>query len=1825
MSELDFDIDAGMWGANGPQDLNYNFDQLYFQTSGNPNFSFNFGAGGSLYANVSANIGADYTLGFGPEGSLDLDSGNVDIQCDINTNDAISSTSSSNQTSNTAPDVNTAGWTVATEGMQTSGIDLADSSLDLSLAYQLYAAIYGSVSASAGVNIPATYASGNYPWPFSGSYEIQLTPSIQSSIGASGSFDNTIADASGSYSLAQLGGDDESPYTLDYGYGDLTAQVPDAIDLSTSQDGGSSLSTLSTSGQSSPFLSASLNVPAVIAAFFGVPPEVFSGSYPLFDLGIASGSIDYTTLAADLTASASYSQSFNFTPNAVQVVMTDSLGQTISGALGGNFQFGSPLGQGEITVDATYTLSGNLTSETDLVLSGGLAYTLLSLDAQGQLGADVLGYDIDASGDKSFTAAQGNVGLGGDVDIPIFSNTSTYTAAQISETFTVYYRNLPILAQSVSGLTNKTSETITVSASVAGVPDDAVTGVEIYDVATGPIGDGATDLGAATENSSGEWTFTANLADRSTYDFEAVATDSLGNSATSAPVPAVVVATQAPTVSASESISGTTGQTSDTITVTAAAEDVEGDAIASVEIYDVATGSIGDGATYLGAAASNGNGTWSFTASNLAEGTHDFSAVVTDLAGNSATASLVQVNVQTALVTIENFGTDASPKTDLTIDAAGDLFGTSEGTPFTGNNGLVFEIPKTASGYGPVTVIDSFTGGSQGAGPEGGLVLDANGDLFGTTYVGGSSDDGTVFEIPKTASGYGSVTVLASFTGTDGDYPLGSLIADANGDLFGTTLEGGSDDDGTVFEIPKTASGYGHITDLYSFTGADSDLTLPNGGLITDANGDLFGTTYDGGPSDDGMVFEIPKTASGYGSVAVLASFTGSDGGGPEGGLIADANGDLLGTTSYGGPSDDGTVFEIPKTASGYGPLTVLYSFAGDGDGAEPNAGLIIDANGDLFGTTSYGGVNSNDLLDGTVFEIPKTASGYGPATVIYDLTYIGGDNDLSVVLEPGLSADADGDLLGATTTYTGTSTGVVYSGSLFEIMGPDFVTVTIASDDTDRSGATSAIVNVKGVNYVDAANDVSTQTLTGRGLAGDTVSLYNGSTLVASGIAVNSSGNWSYQIGHLADGSYAYAATTSFAGTTSPDSTTFSFNVATLAPTVSASESVSGLTDQTSDTITVSASAEAVAANAIAGVEIYDGASPIGAATLTNGEWTYTASNLADGAHDFSAVVTDTAGNSASAALAAVDVATQAPTVSASESVSGLTDRTSDAITVTASSEAVTGNAIAGVEIYDDAKALGAATLSNGVWTYTASNLTDGAHDFSAVATDLAGNSASPALAAVDVATQAPSVAASESVSGPTNRTSDTITVSASVEAATGDAIASVEIYDGASAIGVATLANGEWTYAASNLADGAHDFSAVVTDTTGNSASAALAAVDVATQAPTVSASESVSGLTDQPSDTITVTASPEAVTGNATAGVEIYEGGTALGAATSSDGVWTYTASNLADGAHDFSAVATDSAGNSGSAALAAVDVATQAPPGVPPNFFNNVGKAGILWQNTNGDVELWNPNSDSESFTGENLGLVNTSWQIAGTGDFNGVGEVGILWRNTNGGVEFWSSNGSGGFTYDDLGVVNTSWQIAGTGDFDGSGEAGILWRNADGGTELWNPNGSGGFTYDNLGSVNTSWQIAGTGDLSGNGEDGILWRNTNGDLELWNPNGSGGFTYEDLGAINTSWQIAGTGDFSGDGQSGILWRNTNGDTELWNPNGSGGFTYQDLGVVNTSWQIAGTGDFSGSGQSGILWRNTNGDTELWNPNGLGGFTYENLGVVSTSWSVHKIFA
>ena len=259
-------------------------------------------------------------------------------------------------------------------------------------------------------------------------------------------------------------------------------------------------------------------------------------------------------------------------------------------------------------------------------------------------------------------------------------------------------------------------------------------------------------------------------------------------------------------------------------------------------------------------------------------------------------------------------------------------------------------------------VLYSFTG-SSGANPEAGLIRDASGNLYGTTQDG-ADNEGTVFELVNSSGTY-SERVLYSFTGSNGDgaTPDGALIIDASGNLYGTTFNGGEWDWGTVFELVNSSGNYTEQL-LYSFTGmaVGGDGANPNAALTTDASGNLYGTTVFGGAAGQGTVFELVNSSGSY-SEQVLYSFTGSNGDGanPYGGLVMDASGNLYGTTVVGGNNGFcqqyatdgcGIVFELVNSSGSYSEQ-VLNTFTGsNGDGAYPFGGLVMDVSGNLYGTT---------------------------------------------------------------------------------------------------------------------------------------------------------------------------------------------------------------------------------------------------------------------------------------------------------------------------------------------------------------------------------------------------------------------------------------------------------------------------------------------------------------------------------------------------------------------------------------------------------------------------------------------------------------------------------------------------------------------------------------------------------------------------------------------------------------------------------------------------------------------------------------------------------
>jgi len=373
-----------------------------------------------------------------------------------------------------------------------------------------------------------------------------------------------------------------------------------------------------------------------------------------------------------------------------------------------------------------------------------------------------------------------------------------------------------------------------------------------------------------------------------------------------------------------------------------------------------------------------------------------------------------QAQTLTVLYTFTG-GTDGGgPEAGLIRDASGNLYGTTTfGGDLDADVGVVYAVDNA----GEETVLHTFRGGSDGASPFAGLIRDEQGNLYGTTGYGGVGGAGTVFKLTT----YGKHTVLHSFTGKRGDgaLPFAGLVCDRAGNLYGTTMFGGAARNGreygTVFKLSKA----GKETVLYSFKGA-ADGAYPTADLVRDRAGSLYGTTSGGYNTNNGTVFKVDAK----GNETVLHRFTdGADGGFPWGGLVRDAKGNLYGTTQYGGdltcyaPYGCGTVFKVdPK-----GKLTVLHSFTGSAtDGQLPLAGLVADTMGNLYGTTYIGGTggcfDGTSYGCGTVFKLDKT----GTETVLYSFT---GGTDGAYPVTGRLVRDAVGNLYGA----NGGGNGVVF------------------------------------------------------------------------------------------------------------------------------------------------------------------------------------------------------------------------------------------------------------------------------------------------------------------------------------------------------------------------------------------------------------------------------------------------------------------------------------------------------------------------------------------------------------------------------------------------------------------------------------------------------------------------------------------------------------------------------------------------------------------------------------------------------------------------------
>ena len=347
-------------------------------------------------------------------------------------------------------------------------------------------------------------------------------------------------------------------------------------------------------------------------------------------------------------------------------------------------------------------------------------------------------------------------------------------------------------------------------------------------------------------------------------------------------------------------------------------------------------------------------------------------------------------------------------------DANGNLYGTTFGGGAY-DGGTVFELTPNSGGTWNETVLFSFSyNGTGGASPSSGLVFDSKGNLYGLTLFS-TPGAGAIFELSPGANGVWTEKILYTFTGgSDGSAPFSaSLVLDRSGNLYGITPNGGTYGLGTVFELVAGSNGAWTKKVMHNFSGGN-DGANPYGETLTlDAAGNVYGTALGGGLYDYGVVFELVRGSNGNWTERVLHAFTGtSDGSATLGGVVFDAAGNLYGNSSY-------SVFQLTPGSNGTWTEKTLHTFTGGRDGANPASAVTFDKNGKIYATTSAGGVHR-----GTVYQLTPGANGTWTEAILHKFTS-GGDG-----LYPGfagLVVGANGHLHGTTNQGGASNNGVVF------------------------------------------------------------------------------------------------------------------------------------------------------------------------------------------------------------------------------------------------------------------------------------------------------------------------------------------------------------------------------------------------------------------------------------------------------------------------------------------------------------------------------------------------------------------------------------------------------------------------------------------------------------------------------------------------------------------------------------------------------------------------------------------------------------------------------
>ena len=359
--------------------------------------------------------------------------------------------------------------------------------------------------------------------------------------------------------------------------------------------------------------------------------------------------------------------------------------------------------------------------------------------------------------------------------------------------------------------------------------------------------------------------------------------------------------------------------------------------------------------------------------------------------------------------------------TDLVIDSAGNLYGTSVlGGDFGG--GTVFQLAPSGNGW-THTVLYSFTGGADGGEPYKGVTLDSEGNLYGTAVTGGGGfcegGCGVAYKLTH-VGGTWTQSVIHTFTGgNDGSGPGAGLTLDKHGDVYGMTPTGGAYGLGVIFRLHLQNSGVWSLKVLHAFTGGDDGATGSAGRLVL-RRGVLYGAATVGGANGQGTIFSL-KHVPGEWQFTTLYAFKGQpDAGFPYGGLTFDQAGNLYGTTYYDGANDFGSVYQLAPQPDGSWSEKVLYSFKGGKDGLGSISNLVLGKNGALYGTTSEGGAGCSC---GTIFKLTSDGQGNWKETPAYRFM---GAPDAAFAYN-GMVADSAGNLYGATVHGGTNNDGAIY------------------------------------------------------------------------------------------------------------------------------------------------------------------------------------------------------------------------------------------------------------------------------------------------------------------------------------------------------------------------------------------------------------------------------------------------------------------------------------------------------------------------------------------------------------------------------------------------------------------------------------------------------------------------------------------------------------------------------------------------------------------------------------------------------------------------------